>query len=712
MKKTFKYILSLAIIALLTYSRWFSFNIFTNGDWLFIFSNSLAKSSYIYSWFSLADLGSVNIILWRFIFSLSESFIANLGYSLNVSEKILFFWPTIIFANLFGYLLFKKILKSNIASFIATIVFNYNTYYLVIGSGFLIYAATPWLLLSLLIFMKALEAEKKYLFVFSGLTLFVAGSYDFRIAYMGVLLLFAYSLYQIFFIEKLKPSVKALKNLFRSFITFLIFGLLNVYWILPMLKLGSLTSNIILGRGLFGSQFLNVLYAITLFHPFWTGTKSAWFTIEPIAVYFWLIPIFAFLGLWLNRQNKYVLFFGIIALVGIFLTKQEADPFPGIYPWLYTHLIGFNAFREASKFYFLIALGYAVLVGGFISYIFENFKNVRIYFKYALVIFIAGLFLWNIKPFLTGEIGGIFVPRIIPSDYLIVKNFVLKDKEYYRTFWIPSMSTWSIYTTDHPLINMTLALSEYSYWSNSFRSTSASTYTPAELMTMALKLKNSGNVLDISSVKYVFVPTRDIANDEDFFVFYGKSRQYYIDQLNKLVYLKKINIGTKDVVVYENKNYKPHIYTTVEKETISRNVGYKTINYEFINPTEYTFSVKNASSPFYLNFSEGYNPQWNLRVGSFSWIEVLVKGNYFIDDKYHLQNDANLNSYYINPNTICKIQSCKINKDGSYDISGTLYFKPQSYAYLGLVISGGVLISVLCFLLVVFSKILYERKIK
>ena len=713
-KRTIFSLLILFIIAITTYWRWISFNLFTNGDWPYFFPNTFKFFSFNYTWLNLYDMGSVNLTVWRFIVVFAQSIIAGFGYGANVSEKIFIFWPTIFFGNLFSFLLVKRITRSNIAGLIGAIVFNYNTYYLVSSDAFLLYAAAPWVLLSLLLFIKGLEVSKKYLFVISGLTLFIASSYDFRVAYMAVLLLFFYSLYYLFFIQNLKISKVLLKGLARSFVTFFTFGFLNIYWVLPMLKLGSLTSNAALDRSLFGNEFLNINYAITLFHPFWTGTKSAWFIVEPIMVYFWLIPIIAFLGLYLNRKNKNVLFFGIIALLGIFLTKQVGIPFSGVYAWLFAHLPGFNAFREASKFYFLVALGYAVLIGAFVKYFFENLKSVKVYFKYILVVGIALLFLWNIKPILTGEIGGIFVPRQIPNDYLIAKNFILKDADYSRTIWVPSSSTWSIYTVMHPMISIASALPEYTYWTNYVNSLPVDKYPEGKLMTKALNLPLSNNLLDISSVKYVFVPTTDIANDANVFVFYGESRQYYIDQLNKINWLKRINIGTKELVVYENENYKPHLYLTDEKETIKKDVRVQTkdIRYEFVNPTEYKVTLKNINASEYLNFSEAFNPQWRIRVGRFNWLDVITQKNYFLSDKSHFQNDATLNSYLIDPKTVCKVykvESCKVNKDGSYNIDMTLYFAPQSYLYLGLIISGGTFILILGYLGLVFGRNIYEK---
>jgi len=58
------------------------------------------------------------------------------------------------------------------------------------------------------------------------------------------------------------------------------------------------------------------------------------------ASYFWLIPIFAFAGLWVGRKNKDVVFFGVMALIGILLSKQVDDPFPGLYPWLFKNVPG------------------------------------------------------------------------------------------------------------------------------------------------------------------------------------------------------------------------------------------------------------------------------------------------------------------------------------------------------------------------------------
>ncbi|NCU42522.1 MAG: hypothetical protein EOM19_07480 [Candidatus Moranbacteria bacterium] len=201
----------------------------------------------------------------------------------------------------------------------------------------------------------------------------------------------------------------------------------------------------------------------------------------------------------------------------------------------------------------------------------------------------------------------------------------------------------------------------------------------------------SEQLLNISSIKYIVVPLQDIANDDNFFIYYGE-RQFFIDELDKIEYLKRIDIGTEELVVYENEDFRPHIYTTEREETIYENISFERVGYEFKNPTKYTVNIKNISSPVWVNFSESYHPDWKIRVGAFEWWRVIGNEEYSISDEYHRENDAKLNSFFIDPNVLCKEYDCVKNEDGSYTIDLTLYFQPQSYFYLGGIISGTTLI--------------------
>ena len=200
------------------------------------------------------------------------------------------------------------------------------------------------------------------------------------------------------------------------------------------------------------------------------------------------------------------------------------------------------------------------------------------------------------------------------------------------------------------------------------------------------------------------MPLQDKKNDDNFFINYGNNRSFYIDELDKIHFLHKINIGTKEVAVYENYNYKPHIYLTRERETILNEVPYQKINYKRVSSTEYKIELKSIKKPVFVNFSETFHPDWKLKAGDFNWINVILKKHYFLDEKYHIKNNAGLNSFYIDPQNICKNYFCSKNPDGSYNLYMTLYFRAEAYMYLGIVVSGITLVCLLMYLFLRFKK--------
>jgi hypothetical protein len=137
---------------------------------------------------------------------------------------------------------------------------------------------------------------------------------------------------------------------------------------------------------------------------------------------------------------------------------------------------------------------------------------------------------------------------------------------------------------------------------------------------------------------------------------------------------------------------------TKELETIYKNLSFTAIDWQSKNPTEYTLKLNNISQPVFLNFSEAYHPDWKLHLGNFNWFTILFNKNYFLPDSNHFKNDATLNSFYLDPAQICSGNKCERNSDGSYNLELTLYFKPQSYFYLGLIISGVTLFGCLGYL--------------
>ena len=75
-----------------------------------------------------------------------------------------------------------------------------------------------------------------------------------------------------------------------------------------------------------------------------------------------------------NKKNHLLIFFNIIAFIGIFLTKMDHPPFTHLYEWLYLNMPGFDFFRESSKFISRASLlAYSSLSAGGITFPFYLF---------------------------------------------------------------------------------------------------------------------------------------------------------------------------------------------------------------------------------------------------------------------------------------------------------------------------------------------------
>lgn len=137
------------------------------------------------------------------------------------------------------------------------------------------------------------------------------------------------------------------------------------------------------------------------------------------------------------------------------------------------------------------------------------------------------------------------------------------------------------------------------------------------------------------------------------------------------------------------------------------------ITFQQINPTKYKVRVDNATQPFFLVFSESYDPQWKVYVESmpFRFNEIVAEYDntgvkeakkemrftptdisYLFkkplsDDMHRLVNGY-ANAWYINPEEV-----------GKENFTVTIYFKPQSYYYLGFIIAGLTLLGCLIYLI-------------
>jgi hypothetical protein len=699
------------LISAVTHFRWISFSIFQYGDWRFHFANVGAAFMELSPWSTNFNLGQVSLTIWKLPFNFIYGMFGEAGFNSNISEKFLILWPIVFLPPLASFLLVRQVVRSNSAAFAGALVYSFNTYFFSInsqGHEFLTISAA-FATITIWLFIRALDQRNVSPYILVGLFMSVSVIYDIRMAYIAVMVLILYWIYFLALRRNRLDSIK--KTALGLGVLATMFVLLNCYWLLPQISSGPMLNNEIISRSIFGDQFMNIVRAIALFHPFWSGAKPEWFVVQSIPGYFYILPILACLGLMLNARNEKVLFFGIIALIGVLLGKQSGEPFTKLYYFLFTNVPGFAAFREASKFYFLIAIGYAVLVGALISWFNNNLlsTNYARLLKQAVWIMILSVTACNIKPVITGEIDTMFVSRRVPDDYVRLSQHILAEQKYSRVLWIPTDSPWEVNNNAHPTVGAASMINSDWRTFSMYQDNIGKGVT--EQLHDLLDHPSFQRLLTNSSVRYIVVPLRDTANDGDFYQYYGGSRNAFINRLNRLSGIRQLNIGMDEVIVYENPSYRPHIYLTTETETFRHFVPFHFVKFDAEQNSEYRIHIKNISSPVYLNFSDSYHPGWCLYFGPFSWLSAMGLESVFLPDTSHIKSDAGLNTFIIDPIYIKHHfpHTYKENPDGSIDIEATLYFKPQSFLYLGLILSFLTLTGCLAYLLVAhFSCKKYE----
>lgn len=683
LKKLNMYILVLIVASIFFHHEWFlRFGIMTNSDWGFYYSETLKALLHSPSIWTQAGFGGVYLGLTSYPIDLLWG---TLGSYCNFAcaERIIYFWPSILIALTSSYLLSKKVTNNKLAASIGSLVFTYNTYFMIGRTGHLplmvAFAIGPLAFYTLL---KIIDSRTWKNIFFLAIINIVISIYEFRAWYI-LALLQVIAIIFFAFVSKEKSLKKLAIGIALPIFAIGSVLLVNLYWILSFSMSSSLTNNQYFSRGLFGDSFINITNAITLFHPFWTGGRSTLFIVQSIPLYFWVVPFLAFIGLYVNRRNKQMVFFGLVSLLGVFLTKQSDIPFSYVYKFLYDHFPGFNAYREASKFFFLIALGYSVLIAGFVRYLLENTMQNKVLFKvrYFIVFVIACIYIINLKPIVTGNIGTLFVPRYIPNEYIWYKSFAQSQDEFFRTLWIPRESRWTYYDKVHPSISLAYVVPQDYFDSDS------------DILSKLVEDRDFDKLLDLGAIKYVAVPTIDLSNDDNFFEFY-EERNVYIKKLDKLPFLKKLELNSGELILYENEHYASH--ATIDSGNIS---------IEHIRPYQYKLQLRNIKNPTTIHFSESFHSGWKVFFGQFSVIDAITTNFYINSENNKMHEMLQINSFSIDPSTIKKSlneNEYKINEDGSIDVEATIFFKPQVYIYVGFGIT--VLSALLLALFILFAK--------
>ena len=556
------FIITLLILSVTTHIRWFFIGVFSYGDWWHTTTDTMQEwtsITHIGVWRSVMDLGSVDPQLYFSPIYYMRGVIAYLPHGDYWGLLFVYLLPMVIIAPVASFYMIRHFIPDDLAAFVGSITYTFATYFLTLQTAHLTigcaYAFAPVLLLVMIHFIQD-KTKSIFILAVTSLVITISIIIEPRIFYILI----------IFFL----PFIFFIRQLFWRFLLLgILIILMNLFWILPLLMAGTSEVSAIIGRPLFGNEYRSLRHSVTSMQPAWSWGKPMPFELQPINIIFWFIPLFVFSGLlFLPKQPRHIkavtLFMYAVALLGIFLGKQSHEPFAGIYGWLHAHVPGFRMYRESSKFFILITITYAYLIA-FTFYAISCAccvykKSIYYTVRGGLCVILVGLFLINVVPLLNGKIGTMFVRRDIHNDYEIYQKFVGDQKEFFRVLGVPQFSRYASYTARHPKVDVVNVINNS--WKKFIdpEQKTNDRYNIEKLVTA----NYFDYLLDVSSIKYIFVPVRDVQNDDDFFNVYGGRedpyvQQWYVDLLDHVRGLSKVDIGTEELALYENTQVKPFI---------------------------------------------------------------------------------------------------------------------------------------------------------
>ncbi len=606
-----KYILLLIAISITIHANWFfSGDILNAGDWLFLhdsFSKGMIANQG--AWISHLELGTFPILLVNLPFYYLISFATILGFSYDLATRFIFLIPIAIFAPIGMFLLIKKLTNNYFASFISAIFYSFNTFFLRLQLDWLtfafVWAITPFIYL---LYIKLYEYPTIKNSIYLAIISTISIVYEPRVS----IIVFAILSIDFLFRSFLNKSISIGK--IRSFMIFgVLLILLNSFWILLGIAPLEGVAYEPPSKYLFANYY-NILNAFSVQHYTWCEhTVCVPFKNNFPLPELLIFPLLAFSALILNKTKKNdmrsILSFSFIALIGIFLSKQQGPPFGIIYEWSFYNVPLFNLYRESSKFFIISGLALSILAAYSLTAILSIFKNKKMVYAIVIVL-ILFMFGYNWFNVATGQVGGMFKPKTINQDYYTIEAKTIKDN-YYRTLWVPRMNRFSYFDFNKPAISLVTEIQSSWIPFSTFRSIEYS-WSGGKQTLPILSNNFSKFLLDSSSVRYVLIPS-----DDGIYKNYGP-REYFEDSISKLQYLEQRDFNLSNVTIYENKGYYPHIYTPdVYYITTLDNFNKMTNDYDGAN-----ISIRFDSNNVLIDNSSAYIPYYYSSNHSFRFYKI------------------------------------------------------------------------------------------
>jgi len=421
----------------------------------------------------------------------------------------------------------------------------------------------------------------------------------------------------------------------------------------------------------------------------------------------YLTPYFKWLFLFFKQKiqlpkfkieniDKLIGVFVLLLLGSLFLAKAAQPPFGEIFVFLYSHVPFFSVFRTADiRFGFIVVLSVAILL----LLISRQFN------KYLFILILLAVIGTQNIYFLSGDawygqnIENKFYDRIvhIPSDYREISKAIDATKSFSYVLPFPSYEYGNYQLGKNDIFTGQDLLSKITIRPFMYLSLSSGVYSKTYQKLDQAVMHKDYKTLSSFPIRYYLLrydlvcPTCNVLTAQD---------------LDKN--FKKVK-SNSTFTLYENNQATPLINSNVP------------LDFTVINPVTYSVSLKNVSLSTSIYFLMSFNKEWKIYADNnsvscrkvdisqcqpsynlFSGKELGYLFKKPIFEKSHQEYNGYANEWTISSEDIRKTLPASdytTNADGTVNIDLVIFYAPQSWFYVALIISLIAIIIVLGFLL-------------
>ena len=698
MKNKFIHVLILLLLTFL-FGIMFNNKVLVYGDFAtaFFYNKNSFLSTLNYAWLDNSFLGYVHLLysIIRMPYYISSDFInAIFGY-----QNWWFIFVFIYFLRY--YFLYRLFIYFNVRPYISilvSLIYTLNFYFIDrLGHIYISFASItiPLLIISYLELIKKISIKYLSLFLFSLWIIFTSMHVTLMTLYFSSIL-FVLELRASFLQRNIKNFLK--NNIIILVISFFAFSYILIPYIDQLFF--SETPSVIAVSGDISSEAIYTYSRSTILPlPFiGLGFYASELQQNIFILFGALIILISIILLVFFQENKNIinLFFSLIFLIFSFLSSISL--MREYVPILKSYLVGFNSIKDSGYFILYVVISLFILLGLSLNKIEKKYGKYVKFYLICLLIFFLFVNIFALSSF------KVFQKSEIPSSYYDISRYIEKDE---RTLILPlgwiSVFEWSnneimsgffnLFFADHEIVGQSIIEGPTILTQNKI-----DTFNQCFIN----NCQNLINEIKDLNLKYIinFKGAKDITY---------KYNLDYSSAINFLLineYIKKI---------FENNDYV--IYTFSNNSILDPRIQSPNLYFKKINPTKYRLYIKNIKYQQSLNFADSFHNDWHLYLKSNptdDWCESqyfyqninttkckreekmfqgdelnYLFGESIFDNTHRVVNEYS-NGWTIDPEYIkanYPQQYYRRYADGSIDIELILYFKPQSYYYLGLVIS-------------------------